>query len=110
MAVYQRGGIWWYEFQFLGQRIRESSYSSSKKLAQRIERERRRSMELGTVGLKQTKQPLLFSVAARDWLETNRAHWSASNTRIEGYNVKHLLPFFGKLLLTDISADDISRY
>jgi integrase len=110
MAVYQRGGIWWYEFQFLGQRIRESSYSSSKNLAQRIERERRRSLELGTAGLKQTKQPLLFSVAARDWLETNRAHWSASNTRIEGYNVKHLLPFFGKLLLTDISADDISRY
>jgi hypothetical protein len=52
MAVYQRGGIWWYEFQFLGQRIRESSYSSSKNLAQRIERERRRSLELGTAGLK----------------------------------------------------------
>src|ERR1017187_7825821 len=98
MAVYQRGGIWWYDFQFLGQRIRESSYSGSKNLAQRMERERRRSLEMGNAGLKPAKQPLLFSVAARDWLETSKAHWSASNTRIESYNVEHLKPFFGKLL------------
>ena len=110
MGVYQRGDIWWYEFQFLGQRIRESSYSSSKNLAKRAERERRRSLELGTAGLKATKQPLLFNVAARDWQETNKAHWSASNARIERYNVDHLLPFFGKLLLTDISPDDVNRY
>jgi integrase len=110
MAVYQRGGIWWYEFQFLGQRIRESSNSRSKILAQRSERERRRVLELGTAGLKKTKQAALFSVAARDWLDANNAHWSASNARIERYNVNHLLPFFGKLLLTDVSADDVNRY
>jgi integrase len=110
MAIYERGGVWWYEFQFLGQRVRESSHSNSKTLAQRIERERRRSLELGTAGLKQTKPPLLFSVAAKDWLDSNKAHWSESNTRIERYNVGHLKPFFGKLLLTDISADDICRY
>ena len=53
MAIYRRGGIWWYEFEFLGQRIRESSRSGSKALAQRSERERRRSLELGTAGLKE---------------------------------------------------------
>ncbi|MGD0630024.1 MAG: tyrosine-type recombinase/integrase [Terracidiphilus sp.] len=110
MTVYQRGGIWWYEFKFLGQRIRESSYSGSKNLAQRMERERRRSLELGNAGLKPAKIPLLFSIAARDWLETNKAHWSTSNSRIEGYNLDHLQPFFGKILLSDISPDDISRY
>jgi integrase len=40
----------------------------------------------------------------------NKPHWSASNARIEGYNVEHLQPHFGKMLLTDIAADDISRY
>ena len=49
-------------------------------------------------------------MAAKQWLEVSKAHWSASNSRIEGYNVDHLLPHFGKLLLTDIKADDISRY
>jgi integrase len=110
MAIYRRGGIWWFEFQFRGQRLRENSYSSNKSVAQRIERERRRSLELGTAGLQETKQPLLFSVAAKKWLEANKAHWSASNTRIEGYNVDHLQPHFAKMLLTDITADDISRY
>ena len=37
-------------------------------------------------------------------------HWSESSCRIEKYNVDHLLPHFGKLLLTDINADHISRY
>ncbi len=53
----------------------------------------------------------MFGVAApSDWLETNKAHWSESNARIERYNVDHLLPSFGRLLLSDTSPDDISRY
>jgi hypothetical protein len=51
MTLYQRGSVWWYEFLFRGQRIRESSNSKSKGIAQRIERERRRALELGTAGL-----------------------------------------------------------
>jgi len=74
------------------------------------ERERRRSLELGTAGLKGSRQPQLFSTTAREWLDTNKSHWSASNTRIETYNVQHLTPHFGKLLLEDISAEEISRY
>ncbi|MFT4112400.1 tyrosine-type recombinase/integrase [Silvibacterium sp.] len=110
MAIYKRGDIWWYEFVFQGQRIRESTNTSNKEIAGRAERERRRALELGASGLTEKKQPQLFSVAAKRWLETNSAHWSASNTRIEKYNVEHLLPHFGKLLLTDVSADSISRY
>ena len=110
MAVYRRGGIWWYEFQFRGQRVRESSYSKSKVVAQRIERERRRSLEMSTAGIKNSTQPQLFGSAARKWLETNESHWSASNRRIETYNIDHLIPHFGKMLLADVAADDVSRY
>lgn len=110
MAVYKRGGVYWYEFMFRGVRIRETTNSANKEVAARIERERRRNLELGTAGLQESKRPSLFSVAARQWLEVSKPHWSASNARIEGYNVDHLLPHFGKLLLTDITADDISRY
>ena len=42
----------------------------------------------------------LFSVAARQWLELNRAYRNNSNQRIEGYSVDHLLPYFARLLLT----------
>jgi len=110
MRLYKRGRIFWYEFEFGGQRIRESSKSANQDIARRNMSEHKRKLELGTAGLKERKKPLLFSVAARQWLELNRAHWSNSNQRIEGYNVDHLLPHFAKLLLTDITGEDVSRY
>jgi integrase len=108
--IYKRGKVYWFEFEHHGQRIRESTGTGDKGIAGRIERERRRNLELGTAGLQESKRPLLFRVAARQWLEVNKAHWSTSNARIETYNIDHLLPHFSKLLLTDIAADDISRY
>jgi hypothetical protein len=46
MTLYQRGKVWWYEFEFRGQRIRESAHSRKKSIAERIERERRRRLWL----------------------------------------------------------------
>ena len=110
MAMYRRGEIWWYEFVFRGQRIRESSYSGNKTVAQRIERERRRSLELGTAGLKESQQPQIFSIASKQWLDSGKAHWSSSTARIEDFSVGHLQPHFGRMLLSDISGDDVARY
>jgi hypothetical protein len=42
MSVYKRGGVWWCEFQILGQRVRESTgvpAGESKRAAQKAERE-----------------------------------------------------------------------
>ena len=110
MRLYKRGGRYWYEFEFRGQRIRESSNSGNRDVAERNMNERKRKLELGTAGLQERKRPIIFNVAARQWLELNRAHWSDSNARIEGYNIDHLLPHFGKMLLADITGEDVSRY
>ena len=110
MSVYQRGTVWWYTFRFRGQRILESTSSGSKNLAVRAERERRRQFEEGMNGLKADKRPMLFAVCAKQYVDTNLAHWSKSNIRIETYNLKHLTTYFGKLLLTDIAASNIGKY
>jgi integrase len=110
MTLYQRGKVWWYEFEFRGQRIRESSHSRTKSIAERIERERRRQLELGVVGLKEHKAPQMFSVTSKKWLEASKTHWSASNYRIESTNLGRLVPVFGRKLLSDISGDDVSLY
>jgi hypothetical protein len=44
MTLYHCGKVWWYEFEFRGQRIRESTRSRTKSIAERIERERRRQL------------------------------------------------------------------
>ena len=110
MTLYKRGGFWWWEFQFRGMRIRESSDSRNKEVARTRERERRSGLEAGKTKPKR-QAPLTFARAAEEWLELNQAHWSKSNRRIERYNVDQLLRFFGtKKMLAAITADDIARY
>jgi integrase len=110
MSTYQRGAIWWYEFVFRGQRIRESSDSENRDVARQIERERRRKLEYAAGGVRPLRGPEFFKNASKKWLEMNEVHWSTSNLRIEKYNVDHLLKHFGGLLLADISGDDVARY
>jgi hypothetical protein len=45
MAVFKRGGVWWYKFYFAGQFIRESAKSTSKTVAKDAENQRRRELE-----------------------------------------------------------------
>jgi len=53
---------------------------------------------------------MLFSVAAETWLRAKIAHLSPRSVIIERANLKHINPYFGKMLLCDIGADDISNY
>jgi hypothetical protein len=109
MGVFKRGSVWWFTFRFRGQRIQESTSSTSKTLTIRAERERRRQLEEGVNRLKADKRPMIFSAHSKQYLETNTPHWSASNVRIETYNARHLAEHFGKSLLTDITPGDIAK-
>jgi integrase len=101
MAIYRPtkdSKVWWYDFIFEGQRVRESAKTRSKTLAKDAERARRRDLEESYNGIKRRDRAKLFSVAADDW------------QRIERDNLKHLRPRFEKRLVTDIQAKDVSRY
>jgi integrase len=109
MALYRRGETWWYKFQFRGIQIRESAHTKSRSKALTAERARKNDLDHGASSIK-TAKPTLFSKAAKDWLALKEVHWTAGTRRSEGYNVHHLLPHFGGQLLTDISADHVTRY
>ena len=96
MALFKRGKIWWYEFVFRGQRIRETTKSTSKTLAEKAERNRRRELEEAINNVKKQRKPLLFSVAAREWVKVMSAGWSDANIAIQNYNLAHLQKYFGK--------------
>lgn len=51
MAVYKRGGIWWYSFIYAGKRVQESAKTSRKALAVEAERARRLELERALSGL-----------------------------------------------------------
>ena len=73
MGVYKRGGVYWYEFSFQGQRIRESAKTSSKTIARDAERQRRRELELGINRIAKRERMPLFSLAAKEWFESKAA-------------------------------------
>jgi integrase len=108
MSVIKRGGVYWYEFQFMGQRIRESAHTGNRELARSIERARRTAMEESAGGVKRRK-PLLFRKAGKTWLAGN-AHWSESYREINTMKLSHLTPVFGKLLISEISNGKISKF
>ena len=110
MALYKRGGVWWYEFCMRGQRIRESTGSESKTLAVKAERQRRRELEESANGVRAARRPVLFPTAAREWMAVNRARWSESNIAIQEFNLKHLFAHFASMLLADISPQHIGKY
>jgi len=110
MSLFKRGSIWWYEFVFHGQRVRESTGSTSRTLAVRAERQRRRDLEESANGLQPVRRPSLFSVGVREWMSANEARWSKSNIAIQNYNLKHLSKYFGAMLLADITPQHIGKY
>jgi integrase len=112
MSLYRPVGskIWAMDFHFRGQRIRETTGTGSKTLAQKIEQKRRRDLEAGAAGIKKQEHPSLVTLAADEWIETKKPRWSPRMVDIAQNSMNHLLPIFGKKLLVDIEAKDIARY
>ncbi len=110
MSVYRRGMTWWYKIRFAGQTIRESSKSKSKTIAEKAERSRRRELEESFNRISRPRTAQLFSAAAEAWLRTKIAHLSPRSMIIERTNLKHINPYFGKMLICDVAADDIACY
>lgn len=79
-------------------------------VAKEAERSRRRELEESFNRISRPRTAQLFSAAAETWLRTKIAHLSPRSMIIERTNLKHLNPYFGKMLLCDVNADDIARY
>jgi len=112
VSVYRPTGskVWWYEFVFSNQRIRESTKTRSKTLAIEAERQRRHELERAFNGVKKRSSAKLFSVAADEWLTLKSLTLAPSSLRIEKGNLKHIRPSFGQCLVSDIQAKDIASY
>ncbi len=104
------GGIWWYRFRIGGRMIHESSHSRSRTVAREAERARRRQLEESWNGINKRKLPPTFEKASLEWIELKRPHLAPRSVAIEQQNLKHLNPVFGRMLITDITAQTVSRY
>ena len=106
MSVFKRGGVYWYEFQFNGARIRESTKTASKTIAKEAERVRRRELELGINRIPKRERMPLFKIGAAEWLSSLSGLAEKSLAAYKQY-VKSLREEFGDRLVCDIELDDI---
>lgn len=112
MSLYRPAGskIWWMDFHFHGQRIRESTSMPSITRAREVQAKRKQALRDGAAGIRKPEAPRLFSVAYADWFDAKRPKWSVGMLAISESSLKHLAPAFGKKLVVDIEARDIGRY
>lgn len=102
--------VYWMEFRFQSQEIRESTCTRSITLAKKIMDKRRRDLEEGVSGIRKRPRPQLFSFAAESYIEKKKTSLAPSSLLIERTNLKHLAPVFGKTLICDIEGEDVHRY
>jgi integrase len=96
MAVYKRGKIWWYKFNWNGETIRESTKQSNKRIAEQMEATHKTSLAKGEVGLRDRKlAPTLREFAEGDFLPFVRSTFAAKpkTQKYYEYGVKSLLAF-----------------
>lgn len=110
MALFKRGRLWWFKFKYSGRLYRESAGTANETLAGRVERKRHREIEEAAHGIRKATAPVVFSVAAKDWLELKQPTWALKTHINATLEVGHLKKHFGSLLLTDITDKDLADY
>jgi len=110
MTLVKRGEIWWYDFQFGNQRIRESTKSSSKIVAKAAEQQRRRELEQGfhnITEIRENRIRVLRDVAAK-YLDDYRLRFRG--VTFAEYAIGHVTRHLGDKLLVDIDEAAVLSY
>jgi integrase len=111
MSLFKRGNIWWYEFWFAGQRIRESAKSGLKTVAKAAEQKRRRELEEGFNNLEDARQERVRTVReiADDYLASYRLRNPRSAT-FANYAVGHIKRLLGDKMRVDVNEETVKEY
>lgn len=111
MSLFQRGGVWWYEFWYAGRRVQESTKSTSKTIARTAEQDRRRELEKGFNNFSDTRHERIrtFSEVATEFCDGYKLRLPDSAVFAE-YAVRHLKRLLGSKMLVDISEAVVIEY
>ena len=113
MSLYKRGGVWWYDFEVNGTRIRESTGLPSRSSAAREEALRKAEL-IQNPGREESCEPaprfdeFVFKEFAA-WSENQHREHPSTHERYMR-SVKVLIRFFGQRTLDMISSADAERF
>lgn len=110
MALFKRNNVWWYDFSFGNQRIRESTRSTSKTIARDAEQQRRRDLERGIHNITEVRQNRIrpFGEIAQEYLADYRLRYRG--VKFAEYAIGHVVRLLGDTLLVDIDETVVLKY
>jgi integrase len=110
MAIYRRGKIWWFEFQFEGRKIQESSKCTNKNKAIDMMTIRKAALIEGRMGLKRAKPAPKFEDAVEDFKAWSKARHRSKTHELHSLNCDTLLRYFRGKWLDMITAEMVEDF
>jgi integrase len=115
MALYKRGGIWWFDLVFKGRHIQKSTSVRNKRVAEEIRAAYRTQLAKGEVGIEKPEEPEpipAFNQAMKDFLEWSEQEYAAHPNTHRRYRISSaaLLRYFGTTPLDRITSDDVEKF
>lgn len=113
MAVYKRGGVYWFSFIYAGKRIQKSAKTSSKTVAKLAEKDYRDMLERVHAGMpaeKRTDRVRAVADIVRDYLEHFDINHRERTVAINKSCLTHVTRLLGGKLLSDLDEQQIRKY
>lgn len=110
MAIYRRGKIWWYSFEFQGKRVQESSGFTNKTAALRVEAKRRSELLDRRAGFSQKKLAPKFEEHVEKFLAWSTQQHRPKTRELHGTNCDTLLRFFRGCWLDEVTAGMVEDF
>jgi integrase len=110
MALYRRGKIWWFNFDFQGRHIQESSGFVNKTAALRAEAKRRTDLLDRRAGFTKCKPCPRFEEYAKQFLEWSMQQHRPKTYELHKLNCETLKRFFHGKYLDEISSAMIENF
>ena len=110
MALYRRGKVYWFSFEFQGRRVQESSGFTNKTAALRAEAKRRTDLLDRRAGFSQKKIAPRFEEHVTKFLDWSKQQHRPKTRELHGINCDTLLRFFRSRYLDEITAGDVEEF
>lgn len=110
MGLYRRGQVWWMSFTHRGKQVRKPTNVRDKRLAEKIYHKVMTQLAEGQWLDKLEGEDRTFKELSdkyiNEYAKLNKRSWQKDQERLNN----HLIPFFGELIVTEISPKAISAY
>ncbi len=110
MAIYRRGKVWWYSFEFQGRRVQQSSGFTNKKRAIDAMAIRRTELLERRAGLSQKKLAPKFEEHVEKFLAWSKQQHRPKTRELHGTNCDTLLRFFHGCWLDEINSGMVEDF